>query len=126
MPSTANTKILILGASTNPVRFSYMAINALSAKGYNIVPVGLRSGIVAGKSILDIRTRPRIDHVDTITLYMNPKNQSGYLEYILGLNPKRIIFNPGTENNILIDMAEKQGVEVVVDCTLVMLRSNYF
>jgi len=126
MPSASDTKILILGASTNPVRFSYIAANALSNKGYDIVPVGLRPGVVAGKSILDIRARPQIDKVDTITLYMNPKNQSGYLEYILGLDPRRIIFNPGTENNNLIDMAEKQGVEVVVDCTLVMLRSGYF
>ena len=126
MPSASDTKILILGASTNPARFSYIAANALSNKGYDIVPVGLRPGVVAGKSILDIRARPQIDKVDTITLYMNPKNQSGYLEYILGLDPRRIIFNPGTENNNLIDMAEKQGVEVVVDCTLVMLRSGYF
>ncbi len=126
MLSASDTKILILGASTNPARFSYIAANALSNKGYDIVPVGLRPGVVAGKSILDIRTRPQIGKVDTITLYMNPKNQSGYLEYILGLDPRRIIFNPGTENNILIDMAEKQGVEVVVDCTLVMLRSGYF
>jgi predicted CoA-binding protein len=126
MPIKGNTKILILGASTNPARFSYIAANALSGKGYDIVPVGLRTGVVAGKSILDIRTRPQIDDVDTITLYMNPKNQSCYLEYILGLDPRRIIFNPGTENNVFIDTAEKQGIEVVVDCTLVMLRSGYF
>jgi len=126
MPSTGNTKILILGASTNPARFSYIAANALSGKGYDIVPVGLRPGVVNGKSILDIRKRPQVDDVDTIALYMNPKNQSAYLEYILGLDPRRIIFNPGTENNVLIDMAEKQGVKVVLDCTLVMLRSDYF
>lgn len=126
MPSTANTKILILGASTNRARFSYIAANALTVKGYEIIPVGLRPGIVNGKTILDIRTRPQIDDVDTITLYMNPKNQSDYLKYILGLDPRRIIFNPGTENNVLIDMAEKQGIEVVVDCTLIMLRSGYF
>ena len=106
MPSTGNTKILILGASTNPARFSYLAANALSDKGYDIVPLGLRPGVVAGKSILDIRTRPQIDDVDTITLYINPKNQLDYLEYILDLDPRRIVFNPGTENNSLIDMAE--------------------
>lgn len=126
MPATVKTKILILGASDNPARFSYIAANALANKGYDIVPIGLRSGVVAGKPILDIRTRPRIDHVDTITLYMNPGNQSAYLEYILGMDPRRIIFNPGTENSVLIDMAEKQKVEVIVDCTLVMLRSGYF
>ena len=126
MPLTGKTKILILGASDNPARFSYIAANALANKGYDIVPIGLRPGVVAGKSILDIRSRPRIDHVDTITLYMNPGNQSAYLEYILGMDPRRIIFNPGTENKVLIDMAENQKVEVIVDCTLVMLRSGYF
>ena len=103
-----------------------MAAIALSVREYDIVPVGLRSGAVAGKSILDIRTRPQIDNIDTITLYMNPGNQTAYLEYIIGLNPRRIIFNPGTENNVLIDLAKKNGIEVVVDCTLVMLRSGYF
>jgi predicted CoA-binding protein len=122
----SNAKILILGASTNPARFSYMAAQALSFREYDIVPVGLRPGVVAGKSILDIRTRPQIDNIDTITLYMNPRNQSVYLEYIIGLNPRRIIFNPGTENTVLIDLAKKNGIEVVVDCTLVMLRSGYF
>jgi len=122
----SNVKILILGASTNPARFSYMAAQALSVREYDIVPVGLRPGVVAGKSILDIRTRPQIDNIDTITLYMNPRNQSVYLEYIIGLNPRRIIFNPGTENTVLIDLAKKNGIEVVVDCTLVMLRSGYF
>ncbi|MGD9328404.1 MAG: CoA-binding protein [Cyclobacteriaceae bacterium] len=122
----SNAKILILGASNNPARFSYMAANALSAGDYDIVPVGLKRGTVAGKSILDIRTRPVIDNVDTITLYMNPQNQSDYLDYILSLNPRRIIFNPGTENRDLIRLAEEHEIEVVVDCTLVMLRSGYF
>jgi hypothetical protein len=103
-----------------------MAANALSAGDYDIVPVGLKRGTVAGKSILDIRSRPMIEDVDTITLYINPQNQSDYLDYILSLNPRRIIFNPGTENRALIHLAEEQGIEVIVDCTLVMLRSGYF
>ena len=103
-----------------------MAANALSARKYDIVPIGLKKGVVGGKSILDIRSRPIIENVDTITLYMNPGNQSGYLDYILSLNPRRIIFNPGTENNDLMNLAEEQGIEVIVDCTLVMLRSGYF
>ena len=122
----SNTKILILGASANPMRFSYMAANALSSREYDFIPLGLRTGEVAGRSILDIRTRPQIDDVDTITLYMNPHNQFLYLDYIISLNPRRIIFNPGTENSDLIELAEKNGIEVVVDCTLVMLRAGYF
>ena len=126
VPLMSNAKILILGASNNPARFSYMAANALSIRGYDIIPLGLKKGTLAGKSILDIRSRPIIDDVHTITLYMNPQNQSGYLDYILSLNPRRIIFNPGTENRDLIGPAEEQGIEVIVDCTLVMLRSGYF
>jgi len=122
----SNTKILILGASANPRRFSYMAAYALSSREYDFIPLGLRTGEVAGRSILDIRTRPQIDDVDTITLYMNPRNQFLYLDYIISLNPRRIIFNPGTENSDLIELAEKNGIEVVVDCTLVMLRAGYF
>jgi predicted CoA-binding protein len=122
----SNAKILILGASTNPARFSYIAANALSDRDYDIIPVGLKRGSVAGKPILDIRSRPKVDDVDTVTLYMNPQNQSAYLEYILSLNPRRIIFNPGTENRDLMGPAREKGIEVVVDCTLVMLRSHYF
>ncbi len=122
----SNAKILILGASNNPARFSYKAAYALTGREYDIVPVGLKRGSVAGRTILDIRSRPKIEDVDTITLYMNPKNQSGYLDYILSLNPRRIIFNPGTENRDLIHLAEERGIEVIVDCTLVMLRSGYF
>jgi predicted CoA-binding protein len=126
VPLMSNAKILILGASTNPARYSYLAANALSGREYNVIPVGLKKGTVAGRPILDIRSRPKIDNVDTITLYMNPQNQSGYLDYILSLNPRRIIFNPGTENNDLIRLAEDRGIEVIIDCTLVMLRSGYF
>ena len=122
----SSAKILILGASNNPARFSYKAANALSSRDYDIIPVGLKRGNLAGKSILDIRSRPKIEDVDTITLYMNPVNQSGYLDYILSLNPRRIIFNPGTENRDLIRLAGEHGIEVIVDCTLVMLRSGYF
>ncbi len=126
MPLKSSAKILILGASTNPARFSYVAANALSGRDYDIIPVGLKRGSVAGRTILDIRSRPKIDDVDTVTLYMNPRNQSDYHDYILNLKPRRIIFNPGTENMELIHRAEEHGIEVVVDCTLVMLRSGNF
>jgi predicted CoA-binding protein len=119
-------KIIILGASPDPARYSYMAAHALSKKNYKIVPVGLQKGEVAGNTILDIRTRPYVEHADTITIYMNPRNQKDYYEYVLSLAPRRIIFNPGAENDNLSDMAARQHIEVVNDCTLVMLRSGYF
>jgi len=119
-------KVIILGASPNPERFSYKAANALVALNYNIVPIGLKSGKVAGKTILDIRTLPFIDRVDTITLYMNSRNQEAFHNYILSLKPQRIIFNPGAENDQLAKMAEDRKIKVINDCTLVMLSSGYF
>ena len=119
-------KVIILGASPNPARFSSMAANALADHLYDIIPVGLKQGSVKGKSILDIRTRPMIDNVDTVTIYMNPRNQKAYYDYILGLKPRRIVFNPGTENKQLSEMATSQRIEVVNDCTLVMLQAGTF
>jgi predicted CoA-binding protein len=121
-----NTKVIILGASPNPARYSYVAASMLSAHNYHIVPIGLKKGEVAGTSIMDIRERPFIDQVDTITLYMNPENQKPFYEYILNLSPRRIIFNPGTENDELAELAARENIEVICDCTLVMLRSGYF
>ena len=71
-------KVIILGASPNPARFSFMAANALADHLYDIIPVGLKQGTINGKSILDIGTRPIIDNIDTVTIYMNPQNQKAY------------------------------------------------
>lgn len=121
-----NTKVVILGASPNPIRVSYTAANILASKNYHIFPLGLKKGEVAGIPILDLRTRPWIEDVHTITLYMNPRNQEPFYEYILGLKPKRVIFNPGTENQVLINRLQKVNIEVTIDCTLVMLSAGYF
>jgi len=115
-----------MGASTNPSRFSYMAVSRLKQRGYEFVPVGIKKGEVGGTMILDIRHRPVIPDVHTITLYMNPHTQEAYQDYILSLNPGRIIFNPGTENEVLADRARSLGIETVYDCTLVMLGSGTY
>ena len=119
-------KVIILGASPNPARYSKEAAIALDALNYTIVPVGLKSGEVSGKIILDIRTMPFIDQVDTITMYMNARNQQAYYDYIFSLKPRRIIFNPGAKNDQLAKMAEDKKIKVVNDCTLLMLSSGYF
>jgi predicted CoA-binding protein len=119
-------KVIILGASPNPARYSNKAAIALHALNYTIVPVGLKSGEVSGKIILDIRTMPFIDQVDTITMYMNARNQQAYYDYIFSLKPRRIIFNPGAKNDQLAKMAEDKKIKVVNDCTLLMLSSGYF
>jgi predicted CoA-binding protein len=121
-----NKKTVVLGASTNPSRFSYLAVQRLKQKGYTFVPVGIKKGTVGGVEILDIRERPMVRDVHTITLYMNPHNQEAYYDYILQLKPERIIFNPGTENDALASRARAQGIETVFDCTLVMLGGNVY
>lgn len=118
--------VLILGASPNPSRYSFLAAHALSDNNYPVVPVGLQNANVVGRKILDIRTRPEIEEVDTITIYMNPGNQKSYYEYILSLSPRRIIFNPGAENPELGDLASGKGIEVIYGCTLVMLSAGTF
>jgi predicted CoA-binding protein len=124
--SLRNKKTVIVGSTTNPGRYAYMAAGRLDAMGYEIVPLGIRKGQVFGKDILDIRTRPSVDDVDTITMYIGPQRQPEWIDYLLSLKPKRIIFNPGTENDEFVRRAEASGVETVEGCTLVMLRSGQY
>lgn len=119
-------KTVIIGATTNPARYAFLAARMLTDYHHEIVPVGIKEGDVFGKEILDIFEKPAIKDVDTVTLYIGPHRQPEYYSYILGLNPKRIIFNPGTENDEFEKMAEAQGVEALQACTLVMLRSGQY
>lgn len=119
-------KTVVLGASTNPGRYSFIAAEMLTEYGHEVVPVGLRKGMVAGKEIQDIRTWPRIDAADTVTLYIGPAHQGGLLDYLTALRPKRVIFNPGTENDELEKALVKKGIDVLEACTLVMLRSGQY
>ncbi len=115
---------LVLGASTNPSRYAYKAINRLRSNGHHVTAIGIKEGNVGDVSI--ILDRPLIPHLHTITLYLNPSRQKDYYDYILQLNPKRIIFNPGTENAILMKLAREHGIEVEAACTLVMLSLNQY
>lgn len=117
-------KTLVLGASTNPGRFSYIAIKRLVSHDQPTVAVGLREGEVAGIPIF--KNEEDFEEVDTITLYLNPQNQKRYYDYILSLEPKRVIFNPGTENPELYNLLRKNNIEIEVACTLVMLATNQY
>lgn len=119
-------KTVVVGASPNPGRYAYLAANMLTEYGHEVVPIGIKKGSLAGKDILDIREMPEIKDVDTITLYIGPQHQPQWYDYLIGLKPKRIIFNPGTENSEFEKLAEKNGIEVTEACTLVLLRSNQF
>jgi uncharacterized protein len=115
---------LVLGASANPARYSNIAINRLRRYNHPVVAIGKRNGVV-GDTPVETAER-KIEGLDTVTLYLNPGNQKQYYDYILDLNPKRIIFNPGTENDELVKMAKEKGIEAVEACTLVMLSTGQY
>lgn len=117
---------MIIGATPNPSRYAFLAAERLTNHHHPIVPVGIKQGEVFGNQILDLREKPSVDEVDTVTLYLNPAHQHEWEEYILSLRPKRIIFNPGTENPELEAKAAEQGIDTLNACTLVMLSASTF
>jgi hypothetical protein len=117
-------KTLVLGASENPARYSYLAVHRLRAHQHPVVAVGRRQGHVADVDIY--KEHVPAQGVDTVTLYLNPKNQVEYYDYILDMKPKRIIFNPGTENEELIKKAKENNIQPVIACTLVMLSTGQY
>ena len=119
-------RTVVFGATPNPARYAYMAANLLREYDHTIIPVGIKKGNVAGEKILDLKQKPAIKDVDTVTLYVGSRNLPEWHDYILSLNPKRIIFNPGTEDEELEEKARDKGVETVFGCTLVMLRSRMY
>lgn len=112
-------KTLVLGATTNPIKYGYIATSRLKKYGHEVIPLGIREGEIEGIPIQ--LGKPVLEEIDTITLYLNPKRQEEYYDYILSLNPKRIIFNPGTENPALVALTKKNGIESEIACTLVLL-----
>lgn len=119
-------KTVIIGATPNPSRYAYFAAGRLKENNHEIVPVGIKKGNIFNEEILDLKTKPVIADVDTITLYIGPQNQPEWEDYIIGLSPKRIIFNPGTENPSLAQKAEEKGIEALNACTLVMLSASTY
>lgn len=119
-------KTVIIGATSNTSRYAYLAAEMLDQYQHEFVPVGIRKGVVFGRSILNIFEKPMISDIDTITLYIGPQRQPEWYEYILSLKPNRIIFNPGTENPEFEMKASLIGVQTLEACTLVMLRTGQF
>ena len=117
-------KTLVLGASMNPGRYSNIAIKRLVSQNQPTVAVGLRKGEVAGVAITN--EEEDFEDVDTVTLYLNAQRQAQYYDYILSLKPKRVIFNPGTENPELYALLRKNKIEIEIACTLVMLATNQY
>jgi len=117
-------KTLVLGASDKPSRYSYLAVNRLRSHGHPVVAIGKKNAMVADVPIE--KEKKDWENVDTVTLYLNPSHQQQYYDYILSLKPKRIIFNPGAENDELADLAANNGIKPIEACTLVLLSTDQY
>jgi predicted CoA-binding protein len=117
-------KTLVMGASENKARYSNLATNNLVGKGHEVVAIGKQSGSVNGVTI-ETQKLP-FEDIDTVTLYLNPNNQKQYYDYIVSLHPKRVIFNPGTENEEFENLLETNGIQTQEACTLVLLSTGQY
>lgn len=117
-------KTLVIGASEDTARYSNIAINFLKNHQYAVVAIGNKTGEVRGVPFS--KERPDWKDIDTVTLYINPAIQAGYYDYIISLKPRRIIFNPGTENSALEQLAQEAGIETLNACTLVLLNTGQY
>jgi predicted CoA-binding protein len=124
--NTQSLKTVIIGASPNPDRVAFQAAGMLKAHGYEFIPVGIKEGEVLGKKILSQAQLKELSEVDTVTLYIRPDLQSDWYSDILNLKPRRIIFNPGTENPEFESLAQQNGVEATEACTLVLLSTGQY
>jgi predicted CoA-binding protein len=115
---------VVLGASENPERYSFLATQKLVAHQHPVTAIGIKAGKIGVTPI--ITEHSPIDNVDTVTLYLSPANQKAYYNYIVSLHPKRIIFNPGTENDELANLAVTNGIQPIEACTLVMLSTGQY
>ncbi|WP_248723531.1 CoA-binding protein [Seonamhaeicola sp. ML3] len=119
-----NKKTLVFGASLKPNRYSNYAIQRLVSNGVDTLAFGLKSGVVSG---VEIDTELELyKDIHTITLYLNPKRQKQYYDYIISLKPKRVIYNPGTENPELFELLKQNDIHFEASCTLVLLSTNQY
>lgn len=119
-----NKKTLVFGASLKPNRYSNYAIQRLVANNYETVAFGIKKGEIEG---VEIDTElVAYKQIHTVTLYLAAKNQKAYYEYIVSLNPKRVIFNPGTENPEFYNILQEHNIPFEAACTLVLLATNQY
>jgi uncharacterized protein len=120
----AKTTTLVLGASENPERYSFLAVQRLRLHKKNVIAIGNKAGQIGDTTI--VTTADPFPDIDTVTLYLNPRRQEQYYSYILSLHPRRLIFNPGTENEVLAAQARTAGILVQEACTLVLLSTGQY
>lgn len=122
---TANTKkTLVLGASANPARYSFLAINKLREHHHPVAAIGKRPALVADVPV-DVKANP-LDDLDTVSVYLNKENQKSYYDYILSQHPQRVIFNPGAENPEFELILANKGIKAIEACTLVLLSTGQY
>jgi len=119
-----NKKTVVLGASAKPSRYAYLAIEKLVEKGHSVLAIGQNTGEVAGVKIYT-KAIP-LSKIDTVTLYLNPARQRDYYNYIVEAKPKRVIFNPGTENPEFYQLLKLNNIKAEVACTLILLATNQY
>lgn len=119
-----NKPTLVIGASENPERYSNKAIKRLLHFGHDVVAIGNKEGRVDGVAFS--KEHKPFSNLDTVTMYISPRHQHEYIDYIISLKPKRIIFNPGTENEEFESMAQEQGIQTLEACTLVLLGTGQY
>lgn len=122
---------LVLGASLKSNRYSHFAVQKLTKYKHEVYPVGLRAGEIDGVAVVTFESaiaqaQQHKAYFDTVTLYLGPKHQESYMEYIISLAPKRVIFNPGTENPIFYKLLEENSIPYEIACTLVLLSTNQY
>jgi len=119
-----NKPTVVIGASPNADRYSYKATYSLQKHLHTVYPIGIKIGKINDLDILI--NKPPLENIDTVTLYVGPNNQKDWIDYIINLKPKRIIFNPGTENSVFELLASSKQIEVLRACTLVLLATNQY
>jgi predicted CoA-binding protein len=119
-----NKPTLVMGASENPERYSNKAVNMLRKYQHTTYAYGLKTGNIADVAIQNEYFYP--EALDTVSLYLNPTNQTDHFDYILALNPKRVIFNPGTENSAFYPLLEEKRIAYEEACTLVLLQTGQY
>lgn len=117
-------KTLVLGASSNPLRYSCMAVKSLRQHNHEVIAIGTKLDKI--DDVLILTDMPLITNIDTVTLYLNPQRQAAYLEYITQLKPRRVIFNPGTENPKLYNILKAENIQFEEACTLVLLATQQY
>jgi uncharacterized protein len=123
MPSSSK-KTLVIGASANPARYSFLAVNRLREHNHPVIALGKKESVVADVPV-ETEATP-IPDLDTVTLYLNTENQKNYYDYILAQHPRRVIFNPGAENPEFEKVLTENGIQTIEACTLVLLATKQY